>query len=148
MADDLRVDVRGLRDLRSALRQVDMQRDLSRANKQVVNVIVVPEARRRAQKSFTNLAGGTTRVGSRGVASIRGAATQTRAVIRAGGARVPWFQGVDWGSTGRYRQFPKKADEGRIVYPAIAAKHDEIIREYWIVIDDLASTAFPKGKLI
>lgn len=146
MADDLRIDVTGLKELRSALRDVGMQRNLSRANKEVVNRIIVPAAKQNARRSFTNIAGGTTRVGSRGIASIRGAATQTKAVVRAGGARVPWFQGHEWGSTGRYRQFPKRADKGNIVYPVLSDKRDEIIAEYWDVIEDVVDDAFPKGR--
>lgn len=147
MADDLRINVSGLKELRSELRKAGLQKNLTKANKYVVNRVIVPEGKKRAAKSFPNLAGGLTRVGSKGINSIRGTATQTTAVVKAGGARVPWFQGVEWGSSGRYRQFPKTADKGRIVYPVVEDKRDEIIEVYWDVIDDVAKGPFPEGKL-
>lgn len=147
MANDLRIDVAGLKDLRKELRRAGLQKNLTKANKHVVNRVIVPEGKNRAARSFPNIAGGTTRVGSRGINSIRGTATQTTAVVKAGGARVPWFGGVEWGSSGRYRQFPKKAEKGRILYPVIEDKRDEIIDAYWDVIDDVAKGPFPEGSL-
>ena len=147
MADNLSLGISGLKDLRRELRRAGIQKNLTRANKHAVNVVIVPEAKRRAARPFTNLAGGRTRVGSRGVASIRGTATQTKAFVKAGGARVPWFQGHEWGSAGRYRQFPPKAEKGRIVYLVVEDKQAEIIEVYWDVIDDVAKGPFPEGTL-
>ena len=147
MANDLSIGIKGLKELRSELRKSGIQKNLTKVNKHVVNVVVVPEAKRRAAKSFPNIAGGMTRVGSKGINSIRGTATQTKAVIKAGGARVPWFQGVEWGSSGRYRQFPRTAEKGRIVYPVVEDKREEIIDAYWDVIDDVTKGPFPEGSI-
>lgn len=143
MAGTVSVRVEGLRELRRDLRRAgaEFPRELSRTNKRVVERIVVPEAQRRGRQTRTNLAGNPTRLGSRGVASIRALASATRAEVAMGGARIPYASGHEFGS-GRYRQFPPKRREGYILLPAVEATHDEILDAYRAMLDELARRAF------
>lgn len=142
-ANGVKVDVQGLKELRKALKDIDPKwtKELQQVNKRAAN-IVVPEAKRRASQSRPNLAGGVARVGAAGVGSIRALASQSRAQIASGGARVPWMGGSEWGSSGRYKQFPSKSSDGYILWPAAKAKEPEIIVIYGHMLDDLASVAF------
>jgi hypothetical protein len=141
---NVRVDIQGLKELRSALRKVDAQfpKELRLANKAAAD-IVVPEAKRRAGQSRPNLAGGVARAGSRGAGSIRALAQQTSAQIAGGSAGVPWFAGNDRGSGGAYRQFPSASAEGYILYPAAKAKRNEVVEVYNKMLGELTHEAFP-----
>ena len=138
------VEIEGLKELRKELKRMGSEwpKELQKTNKQAA-ALVVPEAKRRAAQSHSNLAGGVARVGSRGVASIRPLATQRSAQIAGGGAKVPWFGGNEWGSSGRFRQFPARAKEGHILWPAAKAKEPEVIKAYEKMLDDLTKRAFP-----
>lgn len=146
MSVNMRVVDTDLRELRRELRKLGVHRDLQKANKKAAEV-VVPIAKRKAGGAWGNLAGGVSRLGSAGVGSIRANATQTRAYVVAGGARIPYYGGVDWGSSGRYRQFGPRTSEGRIIYPAIAEGASKIVETYVDELDDLVSRAFPDGRL-
>lgn len=146
MSVGLRVIDTDLRDLRRELRRIGLQRDLTAANRRAAEV-VVPIARKKAGGAWPNLAGGISRLGSAGIATIRPLASQSRAYVAAGSARVVWFGGVDWGSSGRYRQFPPRSEEGRILYPAIDEARAKIVDVYVDELDGLVSRAFPKGRL-
>ena len=137
--------IEGLKELRKELKALGPQwpKELQKTNKAAA-AKVVPEAKRRAAQSHPNLAGGVARVGSRGVSSIRALASQTRAQIAGGGAKVPWFGGNEFGSSGRYRQFPAKNKEGYILWPAAKAKEPEIEEIYLEMIDALTKAAFPE----
>lgn|SRR5574337_175545 len=143
-APNLRIDVQGLKELRSALRKAGTQfpKELRVANLAAAD-IVVPEAKRRALQSRPNLAGGAARVGSRGVGSIRALAQQKAAQIAGGSAGVPWFAGNEFGSSGRYRQFPSASRDGYILWPAAKAKRDEVVQVYERMLEALAAEAFP-----
>lgn len=141
--NDIKVDVQGLKELRKEFKAIDPKwsKELQAVNKRAAD-IVVPEAKKRAGQSRPNLAGGVARAGSAGVASIRALASQSRAQIASGGARVPWMGGSEWGSTGRFEQFPAKSNDGYILWPAAKAKEPEIVKLYGDMLDDLASAAF------
>ena len=143
---DLRVKIEGLKELRSELRRLEMHKGLQVVNKEAAEI---PAARARAlaARPFSNLAGGTSRLGSKGIASIRATATQTRGYVKGGKAGTPYYGGMDFGSGGRYRQFGPKRTEGRIIYPAIADTGSKIVDLYEERIDQLTSRAFPNGKL-
>lgn len=144
------VQVEGLRELRRALKQVEetLPRELRATNKRVVEQVVLPEARRRGQQTRLNVAGRETRLGSRGVATIRPVASQTSAGIAMGGARAPWAVGHEWGSTGRYPQFPARPtggpSPGFILYPVVREKQQEIVAAYTAAIEPLLRHAFPE----
>lgn len=146
MSVPLRIEVEGLRDLRRELRKLSLTNDLRAVNRRVADLLV-PPARQKAARSYPNLAGGVARVGSRGVASIRSQATASRAYLVSGKATIPWMGGGDFGSAGRYRQFPAKKDEGRFIYPTIREEQPRVIDEYWRELDTLTSAAFPEGSI-
>lgn len=143
MAGNIKIDVQGLKELRKELKAIDPKwtKELQQVNKRAAS-IVVPEAKRRASQSRPNLAGGVARAGSAGVGSIRALASQSRAQIASGGARVPWMGGSEWGSSGRYRQFPSANKDGYILWPAAKAKESEVVELYQDMLDDLSSAAF------
>lgn len=119
-----------------------MNRDMREVNLKAAE-LVVPEAKRLGQRSYINLAGNLGRLGSRGVASIRALASQSKAYVAGGNARVPWFQGAEWGSGGAYRQFGPRRSEGRFILPAVEEKTPEIIELYGDEVRDLSRRAFP-----
>lgn len=106
--------------------------------------IVADDARTKAGQAGRNLAGGLAKLGSRGVASIRALASQTKAQVAGGGASVPWYGGSDFGSGGGYRQFPPALKKGRFIYPAIDDSMDEVLRVYTRGIARLTGKHFPE----
>lgn len=81
-----KVEVHGLRQLRRELRKLgDDLGDLKDANA-AVSRIVAAEAARRAPKRSGRLAAG-----------VRGSRAVSRAVVRAGGAAVPYAGPIHWG---------------------------------------------------
>ena len=139
---DIRVE--GLRELRKALKELDPAwgKELQKTNKRAA-ALVVPTAQSRAGQVRTNLVGNPTRLGSRGIATIRPLASQSRAQIAMGGARAPWAGGHEWGST-RYRQFPPKTHEGNILWGAAKSHEEQIVEVYGDMLDDLTREAFPE----
>lgn len=143
---DVAIRTTGLRELRRELKRVDATRDLRAANRKAADA-VIPVAQKKGRGVWPNLAGGRSLLGGAGVASIKSRATMTKGYIVAGGRAAPWFGGVDWGSSGRYRQFGGRQSEGRIIYPAIRDAAPKIIRAYTEELDDIVSGAFPDGRL-
>lgn len=139
------VKVTGLREFQKAVRKVspDMGPALRTELKAVAQNVVVPEAKRRGGASRGNLAGGSTRLGSRGVATIRALATQKSAAVALGKSSVPYTGGHEWGSAGRYRQFPPKSSEGYILFPSVKAKQPEILEAAGKAIEKVSREAFP-----
>lgn len=133
------IEVVGLKELRAGLRQAGPQfpKQLQQANKRVVNQVLVPEGRRLAS------ARGYPRPGSAVIGSIRGTATQTKAVFNVGGARVPHAMGHNFGSSGRFRQFPPKTSPDYFMYKAVSNRNDDVMEAYGDVIDELSKIAFP-----
>lgn len=58
--------------------------------------------------------------------SIRAMSTQTKARVRAGGARAPYYPWLDFGGrVGKYRQVSRPySEEGRYIYPTYRSKRD------------------------
>lgn len=143
-----RVRVEGLKELRKELRSLEgddaWKGELREAGKAAAEVVAA-EARRTAAGGRSTLAGSNATMGSRAVASIRALAGQTRATVAGGKGTIPYFGGWEFGSTGRYRQFPAKARNGsHHIYPAIDSKQDEIVRLYSGRIDILMKKHFPE----
>lgn len=144
MPQSLKIDVKGLKEFRSALRKAGREFPvaLRQANREAANV-VLPEAKRRGMASRSNLAGGRATLGSKGVASIRVLASQSKAQLAGGGARVPWFGGSEYGSSGAHRQFPARNSDGYILWPAAKSKQPQVIEVYDKALDNLSKRAFP-----
>lgn len=140
------IRVEGIKGLRRALREVDRTapRELRKINKRVVEDIIIPPARERGSKTRTNLAGRPTRLGSRGVATIRPRVDQTRAAVQMGGPRAPHAFGHEWGAK-RYRQFPPASKEGYILYPTIQERQDEILEAYAEAFEELIDRYLTEG---
>lgn len=133
------IEVIGLKELRAGLRKAGPQfpKELQRANKRAVNEVLVPEGRRLAAGR------GYPRPGSAVVASIRGTATQTSASFNVGGARTPHAMGHNFGSSGRFRQFPPKTQPDYFMYKAVENRRSEFMEQYEDIIDTLSKDAFP-----
>lgn len=139
------INVIGLKEFQRAVKKMDpdMGPALRLELKAVAENVVVPEAKKRGGASRGNLAGRSTRLGSRGVATIRALATQKSAVVAMGRASVPYVGGHEWGSAGAYRQFPPKNADGYILRPAVKAKQPEILKAATEAIDKVSAQAFP-----
>lgn len=80
------VTVVGARELRKALKSVEGGLADLKATHDKIAQIVVPVGRREAPRRTGRLAG-----------SVRGSGTKTQAVVRAGGARLPYGGPIHWG---------------------------------------------------
>lgn len=141
------VKIEGLKELRRDLKKMDgaLPKEIARINRQVVRAIAVPDAKRRAA------ARSNPRVGRKVLDSIKGTGSQTRAQIVGGGARVPWFKGMEFGSNqvrrtargGHTTQFPTRSPkrgrglEGYFLYPAVYNNFPRIRDAYQDMLDAL-----------
>jgi hypothetical protein len=116
------VRIEGLRELQRDLRLIDktMPRELRKANKAAAEIVAV-EARKR-----TPVHSGRAR------RSLVARAEQRSASVKGGGARVPYFAWLDFGgSVGRNKSVHREVIKGgRIIYPALAAKREQVADEY------------------
>jgi HK97 gp10 family phage protein len=140
-------EVVGLREFRRELKQAGQQfpKELRQANKEAAE-IVTGDARRRAPRG-PHLGGGRVRPI---VASIRALASQGRGQIAVGGVSTPHGPVLEFGGT-----IPRRGDTGArtqvraqpFLYPALAAKRDEVVEFYGNAVDRLMRRAFPRGAL-
>lgn len=135
-----KIQVRGLKELRAALKVVGPQfpKALQRTNKSAANLIVGPARARMGQHS--------PRAGSRAAGTIRALATGTRAQIGVGSNSVPWAIGHEFGGGRRPTTHmfpPHRGQEGYAVYPTIRAMREQIMDQYGRMLQDLTQTAFP-----
>lgn len=95
----------GLKELRRDFKRAgdSLPKEIAAVNKRLVNQVFVPAAKGKAAGRSNPRAGHDV------VNSIRGLGSQTRAQIAGGSNRVRWFGGHNYGSGGRYKQFPKRA---------------------------------------
>lgn len=116
------IQVNGIADVQKALRSVsaDLPRDLRRINKEAAD-LVREGARSRAPRRTGKLRD-----------SIASRAEQRGASLKGGGARVPYFGFIDFGgSVGRNNSVKRPfIRRGRIIYPAVNDKRDQIIDTY------------------
>lgn len=121
------VKVVGLKELRRDLKALDSEgsykAELKDAGKKAAEV-VAEEARRTARGAANP------RMGHVAAESIRALAGQTRATVAGGKASVPWYAGHEFGSAGRYPQFPRARQGGHHLYPALGRKREEVIEVY------------------
>lgn len=145
MADKLSVDVEGLKELQRELRRLDKSwgKELRQANKEVASTVVIPDVKTQAAQPLMNVKGNPTRLGSKGVGSIRATATATKAQVAVGKAKLGHVMGHVFGSN-KYPQFPAWRKGGYIVFPVIREKRTEIMGAYESMIDELTKRAFPK----
>jgi hypothetical protein len=79
------------------------------------------------------------------VGSYRVVASQTSAGIRLGSEarRGAWIQGQNWGSLGRYKQFPGLGNPDHALYKGIERAMPRVVERYGDELDRLARRAFP-----
>jgi hypothetical protein len=141
MSEDIKVEVRGIRELNRAFRAVDtdLSKELKSAFRAVAEHVVGIAQQRMPYKS-----GGA-------VKSVKPRASSTGAGIAFGGNAAPYEPWLDFGgSTGRGHK-PKVAGsgaikrpfikEGRYVYPAISESKDYTMDEVGKAIDSIARGA-------
>jgi hypothetical protein len=102
------------------------------------------EAQSLAGQSRPTLGGSVATMGSRARGSIRGKGTTTAATLTAGKG-VPHFAGWNFGSSGRFRQFPAKTKPDYNLYKAVENKREEIQDVFLDKIGEALDTAFPDG---
>jgi hypothetical protein len=139
------VEVHGLRDFRRELRRAgeEFPRELRQTNLEAAE-IVAKDARRRAPRG-PHLGGGRVRPI---VASIRALASQGRGQIAVGGASTPHGPVLEFGGT-----IPRRGGTGArttvraqpFLYPALAAKQDEVVEFYGEALDRVYRRAFPRA---
>ena len=142
-----KIQVRGLKELRAALKEVDAKAPklLQKANKAAANLVVGPARARMGQHS--------PRAGSRAAGTIRALASGTKAQIGVGSNAVPWALGHEFGGRGRPHRIgkqghtmmfpPHRGQDGYAVYPTIRAMRAEIMDQYGDMIDELVQDSFP-----
>jgi HK97 gp10 family phage protein len=154
------VEIIGLREFRRELKQAGQQwpKELRQANKDAAE-IVAADARRRAPRG-PHLGGGRVRPV---VSSIRALASQGRGQVAIGGASTPHAQVLEFGGTiprrgqtgtaaiqARHGSFAKAGLSVTPVraqpylYPALAAKADEVVEFYGEALDRVYRRAFPR----
>ena len=140
------VRVVGLRELRRDLRRLEDDsawRPALRNAGYGAATIVATEAKQTATRGATTISGKRASMGAAAIATIRPLAGQTRAQVAGGKASLAYFGGWEFGSNGRYPQFPRARKSGYNIYPAIVRKRDEVIRFYVKALDDVTRAAFP-----
>jgi hypothetical protein len=140
------VEIRGLRDFQRGLREIDPKAPAAlRKGLKTVAEVVAEAARSKASSSGGVLA--------KSAESIKAQAQQRQASISWGSARQPFAVGAILGAI-RYKQFDTwrgnswevgVAGTGpRAVNDAIADKEEAIVEGVGDVIEELASSAFPR----
>lgn len=126
----MRIQVDGAKQLRGALRQMaaGSQKELRPAYNKAAQ-IVVEDVRRQVPKRSGRARG-----------SVRSRSTQTAAIVRAGGKRVPYYGWLDFGGrVGRRKAVLRPfREEGRYLYPTIGRRRRELIA---VIADELEKVA-------
>lgn len=125
------VRVEGLRQLRVALRRADGDlSDFRQANAEAA-AIATDASRARAPRGATG----------RLAASVRPGATQTQAIVRAGGAAVPYAQPIHWGWPSRHiRPHPFAVEGAHATEPTWLGRYEAAILR---ILDRIERTAHP-----
>jgi hypothetical protein len=158
------IQVNGMRELRWALKQAsaELPKELAAANQEAAR-IVAKEARRRAPEGAHQGGGKIVPVKQ----SIRALRQQSKAIVAIGGARSPHAVVTEFGGViprrgshrgqvaeaqAKHRGFRRyggisvtRVRKQAYVYPALAAKRDEVIDAYGDLIGQLLSKAFPSA---
>lgn len=130
MVTEIRVE--GLRELRGTLRRVDtgLAKELGQAGKKAAEMVVatarpkVPVRTGRARRS------------------LRATASRGGSVV-GGGSKAPYFGWLDFGGrVGRNKTVSRPViTGGRIIYPALAERRNDVIDEFVQQVDDLVRKA-------
>ena len=129
------IKIEGLRDFQKALKNMDS--DLPKALRVALNnavTIIVTDAKPKIPKNTGKAA-----------ASLKTVSTQTKARVKAGGSKAPYFPWLDFGGKRRgrgggvaIRPFYK---QGRFVWLSLAEKREEVLAGLQDALIEVARTA-------
>lgn len=145
MASQAEIKVDGMRELRKSLRDLSDDNGWRAPLKEAygtVGKLVEGEAQSRARRGAVTLSGTSASMGAKAVASIKGKGTTTGASLVAFKG-IPWGSGWNFGSSGRYRQFPAKVTPDYNLYRSVEDKREQITNEFLDVIEAALDQAFP-----
>lgn len=112
----MKVQVHGLREFTRSVAAANsgLKKEIRLVLNDAVDVIVTD-----AKPTVASNTGGAAR-------SMRAMSTQTKARVRAGGAKAPYYPWLDFGGrVGKYRQVSRPySEEGRYIYPTYRNKRD------------------------
>jgi hypothetical protein len=135
----------GMKETRKALRDFGAdsgwREPLRDAYREVADDVAA-EGRSRAARARPTLGGSSATMGNRAISSITGKGTTTEARIVAFRG-VPWGPGWNFGSKGRFRQFPVKAVPDYNLYTTIADRRERISETFADRIGDALERAYP-----
>jgi hypothetical protein len=106
-----------------------------------VGTMTESEAKSLAGQGRPTLGGSVATMGGQAIGSIRGKGTTTGATLEAFKG-VPHGPGWNFGSSGRYRQFPSKSKPDYALYQAVENKRDEIVETFGDEIDAALNKEF------
>lgn len=133
MADDVTIQVHGLKEFQGALRQIDkaLGPELRKALNEVAEVVA--GAARPKVPVVSGRAAGSIKVGS----------TQRAAQIKVGGSKAEYFPWLDFGGRVGRRKSVKREflKEGRYIYPTLREKRDATRQKLDQVLKRLAEQA-------
>ena len=123
------IQVRGLRELRGALRDVDktLGPELRKALNEVAEIVLD------TARPLVPTRSGKAR------ASLKAGSTEKAVQIKAGGSKAPYYGWLDFGGkVGRAKSVKRRfITEGRYVYPSLTKRRDDIEDKFYEVIDRL-----------
>lgn len=133
MVDNVRVEIRGLREFRGALQQIE--RELPRE--------LAVRYLERARDLAGRVASQVPRLTGRAAGSVAPRPAASGAALVAGGARAPHFPWLEFGgAVGRNRSVRRElVPDGRWIYPTIAEAGDEIGQAAGDAVESVARRA-------
>lgn len=121
------IQVRGLRELRAALRDVDktLGPELRKGLNEVAEVVLD------TARPLVPTRSGKAR------ASLKAGSTEKAVQIKAGGTKAPYWGWLDFGGkVGRSKSVRRPfITEGRFIYPSLRKRRDDIEEKFYEVID-------------
>lgn len=121
------VQVRGLKELRTALRGIDkaLGPELRKGLNEVAEVVLD------TARPLVPTRSGKAR------ASLKAGSTERAVQIKAGGSKAPYWSWLDFGGkVGRKKSVRRRfIQEGRYIYPTLKRRRDEIEDKFYEVID-------------
>jgi hypothetical protein len=134
MANDMKVELVGLKEFRNALRKLST--DFPKEMRLGFREVAIDVAQRVAAKVPVGETGNA-------AASVKPRASQLGAGVAAGGAKVPYYGFLDFGGrVGKDRRISRPfIPQGRYLFPTIEEEHDQIIAAAEKVVDDATRRA-------
>ena len=135
--------VKGIPELRRDLRKINresrkaLDKELRKAAKPIAD-----DAKLRYRKLHPRRSGrGRRSKGSQ--RGIRPTLARGKPAVVLGNARTPYLLGQEWGSSGRYPQFPPRASGGHFFWPAVVKGAGRAYKDIVAAVDQATKRAFP-----